>query len=109
MKSFSKDDLTPFQFGRLSIFNQNIDAYAAHSFAISQFSFLEFALLTIFIRLDDRENEDSVNAYWKIGSCRARFEWIEKRINNKQCEQDIFTKWMSIRGQLDNAIDVRIS
>lgn len=96
------------QTGRLAFFERYRSEFSAYAFAISHFSNFDWGLLSVFSYLDERPQRDSVNAYWKISSCRGRFCWIESQIRKKLPQEDDFVcSWSSIRDRLDDAINVR--
>jgi hypothetical protein len=68
---------------------------------------MEHGLLAVFIYLSEEPAVDAIESYWKIGSCRGRYEWIDKRIKALPLGDEFAFSWASIRDELNDAIEIR--
>ncbi|TPE52587.1 hypothetical protein [Amaricoccus solimangrovi] len=107
MQTSSDEKYSPMQLGKLKIFNSFKSEYATYGFAISQFTGIEQGLLFLFNHLDDRDAQQSITAYWQIGSVRARFDWIDSRMRIRESGDELASSWASIRDRLIDAIETR--
>lgn len=107
--TFPVETLSPMQKGKLDIFRAHSDGFACYGFAISSFSALETAFLAAYLHFSDEETDAAISSYWQINSVRARYEWINKRVNNSPENSALTQSWRAIRSRLDRAIEKRNS
>lgn len=99
--------LSPMQKGKLQSLAAVRSEFATYGFALSQFSMIEFALLGIFIFVDQRPVERSISKYWEKWTPNSRVKLIDSRMRERRRGDRLAHDWSDVHQRILKAIDLR--